>query len=511
MHKYNLVDEQWIPCLMRDGSQGELSLLDTLTQAHLVREIHDSSPLVTVALHRLLLAILHRVFGPVDEAEWIELWARGRWDSDRVGKYLRSWRHRFDLFDEHQPFAQVPCMNGAHKHTIASLVLEAASGNNATLFNHAVVEGGRAITPGRAACRLLAHHAFAIGFGKSKPFYLRDGPLTRGMSFLAYGDNLFETLALNLMPDVRWRSLGHSSEDKPPWELEIPREPDPNGTLPSGRCDYLTWPSRRIHLIAEGEPPMVVGCQIQQGLCLPSEPRRWDPYKRYRRDERGWSAVGLAPDKAVWRDAHALLNLKLVDDSPPELLRWLGTFRQLRQDGDIQSQVICQLVVFGISTAVGKAASVEMWRQERLPLPLVYLDPDRDELLADLKACIDVAEDVGSALRKATWFVANRILTVKDGRGGPDVPRLAAHLSLDALYWPELEEPFRRLVEALPEGKGVATWRRELEQTARRAFGATWSELEGSGRGLHALVDGESYFGRLLNEALKPIRRETEG
>ena len=61
MPEFNLVDQPWIPCLQRDsGKPQELSLRDTLTRAHEIRELPDDSPLVTVSLHRLLLAILQQ-------------------------------------------------------------------------------------------------------------------------------------------------------------------------------------------------------------------------------------------------------------------------------------------------------------------------------------------------------------------------------------------------------------------------------------------------------------------
>jgi len=64
------VDKPWIPCVSKDGSIVELSLYDTLANAHNIQEITDESPLVTAALHRVLLAIMHRVLGPKNEAEW---------------------------------------------------------------------------------------------------------------------------------------------------------------------------------------------------------------------------------------------------------------------------------------------------------------------------------------------------------------------------------------------------------------------------------------------------------
>jgi len=95
MPEFNLVDQPWIPCLLRDGGKPqERSLRDTLTGAHEIRELSDASPLVTVSLHRLLLAILHRNFGPASFSEWKELWQHGQWDSDKLNQYFDEWKHR---------------------------------------------------------------------------------------------------------------------------------------------------------------------------------------------------------------------------------------------------------------------------------------------------------------------------------------------------------------------------------------------------------------------------------
>ena len=60
---FNLIDEPWIPCIL-DGTRVELGLRDVLAQAQQLREIRGDSPLETASLHRLLLAVLHRIFGP---------------------------------------------------------------------------------------------------------------------------------------------------------------------------------------------------------------------------------------------------------------------------------------------------------------------------------------------------------------------------------------------------------------------------------------------------------------
>lgn len=502
MPSFNLVDNPWIPCLLTDGSRQDLSLRQALCQAHEVREIYDPSPLVTLGLHRLLLAILHRVFGPKNLNQWIALWNRGEWDGDEIDGYLSTRAHRFDLFDQERPFYQVPAMEDAGERPIAGILLEASSGNNATLFDHGQVEGTDAIPPGRAACYLVAYQAHAIGLGKSRPFYLKDAPLTRGLTVLAYGENLFETLALNLMGEARWSGFPLEKSDRPFWERDELGKPNPQGTWPSGRADYLTWASRRVHLIPEGNPPKVARCQIQQNYCLPSNVLRWDPFKRYKRDEKGWSPEGLAADKAAWRDCHALLSMRSGDSARPELLDWLGEIELLRQEGRIQGKPQYTLAVFGLSTAAGKPASVELWRHERLPLPTAYLNDEG--LLDQLRNALELAGAVGSALRRAVWILAKALVP------GFGASRLSEHLALDNLFWPRLEEPFRHLMTDLPrQGEGdLQVWQGQLRRAALESFRGIWRELETSDRGLKALVQAEGFLYRELAKVMEPPKEE---
>lgn len=503
MTRFNLVDEPWIPCVMLDGSQQEVSLRDALGRAREIREVYDPSPLVTVALHRLLLTVLHSVFGPRNDDEWKPLWRRGHWDIGELDAYWARWRHRFDLFGSERPFAQVPRMGDAGERPIAALLIEAASGNNATLFDHGLVEGAEAVPAGRAACYLLAHQAFAVGFGKSKPFYLKDAPLTRGFTAMAYGENLFETLALNLMSKDFWTGFAQKGDDAPFWERDILPEPDEEGTYPLGRKDYLSWLSRRVHLIPEGESLRVAQCQIQQNYCLPPDPIQWDPFMKYRRDDKsGWNPARLMADRAVWRDCHALLHMKMDGESRPELLNWLAHVYDLRAAGEIEARPQYQLVIFGMATAIGKAASVELWRSERLPLPLVYLN--NEGLLDLLKMALDLAKDVGTALRRSVWSLAGQLVTDED------VERLANHLSTENLFWPRLEAPFRRLLVEISEGGGLDEWGQGLERAARNAFREVRQEVETSSGVLHALVTADRFFNRELAKALEPLRKEDD-
>jgi CRISPR system Cascade subunit CasA len=78
MNSFNLIDEDWIPVRFLDGRRLELGVRRTLQRASEIAEIEHPSPLVAVALHRTLLAILYRAQeGPTDIDQAKQLFAAG--------------------------------------------------------------------------------------------------------------------------------------------------------------------------------------------------------------------------------------------------------------------------------------------------------------------------------------------------------------------------------------------------------------------------------------------------
>ena len=176
MSKFNLIEEPWIPCLMIKSNEiREFGLRDVLLKASEIKEIVDNSPFVTVSLHRLLLAILHRNFGPKNFDTWKDIWRKGKWDEQTLNAYFAQWKERFNLFDDERPFYQYTKVDkkGGKEAEIAPLSLlmqEQASGNNATLFNHSSKAIPQEYSPAVAARYLVARQAFSFGGGVSSPF-----------------------------------------------------------------------------------------------------------------------------------------------------------------------------------------------------------------------------------------------------------------------------------------------------------------------------------------------------
>ncbi len=518
MPSFDLVDEGWIPCVLADGTPQELGLRDTLLRAHEIRAIADQSPLITLALHRLLLAVLHRAFdGPQDLDAWIDLWSAGRWDEEQTSGYLEKCRQRLDLFHPERPFYQVPFMaDGGGQLPVAVLAQELAAGNNATLFDHHFNAAPGPMAPSEAARNLVALQAFAIGGGVSKPFNFMGGPLTAGLTMLMSGKTLFQTLALNLLAYNEAEPIPRRLNDLPAWEQDHPPVPDRSGTAPRGYLDLLTWQSRRIHLIAENDPLGVRYCQRQQNLKLGEG--ALDPFKCYRRDDKlGWLPLVLRPERALWRDSNVLFQHAVQAQSTSPTVRPPLQFSLLAQiDGQVTMDPAYTLAAFGLATEPGKAGSVLLWRHESLPLPLRYLDDA--ELVEVLQKALQAADDMAGVLRSATEILARKLLPQ-----GAKPGDLLFTLAPARRYWWRLEAPFSRfMIELINEAqagdeddlelesRALRQWLAQARSAAEDAFRDITRSLDTSARSLRAASIAERSFGKLLHFTLDKYESKEE-
>lgn len=518
-HSFNLIDEPFVPCLRPDGSRTELGLRDVLARAHELREIRDDSPIVTITLHRLLLAILHRNFGPKDMDQWRTIWNAGRFDMEVVNQYFDDWHERFDLFHPKWPFYQSV---GGTKSPLPTMTLyeELAGGNNPTLFDHSTEEGDSGIILPLAVRGLIARQAFALGLGVSptwgvgdrdiKTGHRKDGPIARGILLLVRGDNLFQTLSLNLSPPVE----AGNTDDRPVWEQDVPDDVMDH-RVPAGRLDLYTFQCRRIRLEPPDEYGLIRQVHFAQGRALAEN--QFDPMKAYRRDEeRGWRSIPLQEDRALWRDSATLFQLAhhrgRQDQRPVPAVEWLA---EAALDGVISPTARFRMDVIGVGTQAGKATSVSLWRQEQLPLPVGYLH--NAALLSNLQAALSAAETVDRALRDAVWQCVRQFLHPLKTDKLSKQQRQAVSSMVEALaplrnYWPRLESPFLNLLQSLPAPPDASTeedqahrraqlahWFHEvLRPTARQAYETTAGRMDNTARALRAVVIGRRNMERAL-------------
>ena len=494
---FDLVRSPWIPCLRADGTLMELGLRDALVRAHELREVHGESPLVTAALYRLLLAILHRVFGPASYAEWGRLWEAGRWDAARLDAYFDRWRDRFDLFHPERPFYQASDDRVKPK-PLNRLVHEIAHGNNPLLFDHHLEDGTLSLTPAEAARALVALQCFGLAGLSGLSQNYTDGPCARGIVFLVLGENLFETLALNL---ARYPDREDREEDRPAWEAEDPFLPD--RTAPLGRLDLFTWQNRRILLFPEETEEDIVVRQMTEAPALRLKTDVLDPMKHYSRDgTQGPRLLRFREGRALWRDSAALFQLRTEGHHPPLAFRWLS---ELVEEGYLSPHQTRRYMALGMDS---DQAKIRYYRVERMPLPLEYLrEPD---LVESLREALAVAEAVSGQLWGATRRLATLLLSpdADTGEGHQpdrkDVDGLLNRWAVDRAYWARLERPFLRLVEDLVRRgeDAVEEWRETVRRTAWEAFNRLDKDLGRDPRTLKAAVRARGQLAAGLKKVL---------
>jgi CRISPR system Cascade subunit CasA len=541
---FDLIHESWIPCIGNDGTVRELGLRTVFDQASGLREIADASPLVTAALHRLLIAILHRTHGPNSMADWGEIWQSGGFSMDALDTYFTRHRQRFDLFDAQRPFYQTIEVEESYANPVALLAHELLLGRPPTLFQQAPWD--LAFSPAQAARSIVALQAFAIGgliayrsaHGEpASPFkYSQDAPLKKGAVVLTRGATLFETLMLNLHR--------YDGRSRGPWEFDIDRdlpswERDEAVTAtdrrPDGYVDLLTWQSRRVRLVPEFDEQKVVvrSAVMMRGHGFPNDWRE-DMTEtmvafRVRRsakadDPSPWVPLTLDPDRSLWRNSLALYQSIPNATQRPRMTDWIA---DLQTQGYLPEEVAFAVDVFGMGT---DRAKIDIWRHERLPMPTDLLV--NENLTPLLMQALDAAEAAArqlqpgfderpaDAVRKKTTLpramqlFASAMLAPAEGRNPDrgDITRLVDSLDLDERYWARLEVPFRNFLISLPTQPTVAfaTWLTTVEMVARSAFDEVMRNFDTSARALKAAALANGRFRTALPAALEPQRRFLE-
>jgi len=526
---FSLLDDPWLPCLI-PGAGGsvrrdERGLRAVLGRAHEITEISAPSPLITVALYRLLIAVAHRVFGPADSEAWWKLWDVGQPDAARLDAYLDSdsLRGRFDLFDAEHPFYQVPRLGAEYGASIAKLTHEQANTGNAVLLSdHGWGAATTGLTPAEAARYLVAYQAYAVGGlisyekGQDPKIYksASAGPLVKGAVVLARGNTLWETLLLNMVryPREQWAQAS-GEPDRPAWERD--QEPTALPRYPAGYLDLLTWQSRRVHLFPETDERgrvVVKRAAAMKGHPFPPgfERRAIEAMTPFTHNEKAKAAEGQDPypplvfrdERALWRDSATLLAT--TDKSwRPATLDWLDELGLKRR---LQRKAL-PLDALGMRS---DQAKVLAWHHERLAIPLDYLDKHDEhnaELFEGLGIAVGLADRVGRALRDGVRELAKLLIASEaDHRSArqplpADVDGLAASLGVGRVYWAALHEPFARFLmelPATPDGTPfedhardeLDRWAAELRRVANNAFDDAAAGLDTSARALKAAALG---------------------
>lgn len=522
---FNLTTESWLGCSDLQHKSQFLSLHDVLQRAHELSAISDNNPLTVAALHRLLLAIIHRAIkGPKNFNEWKHLWQQGSFANTVVLSYLDEQAHHFDLFSKTDPFYQTANFKLDTDAASHKLFHELTAGSNKTLFDHSIDDIPLALTPAQAARALITTQMYALGGGQGstsnlgKHPYLEHAPLLAGAVVLIRGKTLFETLMLNLLfYDQKKKPIVSSEKDAPIWE-SAPSEP--HGETPlHGYLNYLTWRSRHIRLVQEEEKGQTVVRKLYLAqanmLYKAFHVKEHDPMFCYRLDKDGnKKSLKLSRDKALWRDSLALFEFSEKYDGRADAFKQA---RELQRLGHLPQGRLRSMII-GLAN---DRANLFAWRIEELNVPQAILD--NDALVQNLKEALRWAEEIcnGKSIevagsKKKDWFRGLRgctrrlaeLLLTNGGRTADkdDVTRLTITLGTEARYWADLEPHFYDLLGNLGDSEAQNQWYKTVVDTAKNSLEqAAQHYAADSARGFQAQVKALACFSRaytLLKEEL---------
>lgn len=453
---FNLVHDPWLPVEQTDGSLTNVSIHQALTRAHTFRRLVHASPVVLPSMHRLLLAILHRALrGPEDAeiaAEWFE---QGRFPTDKVEAYLEQWHNRFELFHAEKPFYQVA--NSDDKvSSLARLAAELASGTNKLLFDHSNVEALPTFSHAEVAQLLIARQMTAIPEGAG----YSPSPVGGAAFVLPQGDNLFETLILNLVP------YSYDEADMPIWEQATPKMNSVKNAKPraaKGLAERYTWLTRIVKLQKPAAGATVQAMHYTAGIKFDDESP--DPMLAYRKDpKRGLLPINFRKDKAFWRDFQALAPTAESAYVAPLTLRHASDIYE-----ELGKQEALTLLVTGLTN---DKAKVLLWRtlQFRFPKGLQQEDSQASHQLERL---LELADKAHNELRRATYRLATHLLTM--GERSPDkndVSNLIKSFPSSAYFWSQLETHFPELLQKFsePYASQLAWWKDTIAKVMREAW-----------------------------------------
>ena len=346
--EFNLLDEPWIQVMTEDCTVVERSLMQVLLNSHRYQRLAGELPTQDVALLRLLLAILQTVFYRVDpEGEddpiedraaairrWQALWNAGCFPVQPIRTYLETWKDRFWLFHPEHPFYQVPAAAVGTKFKASKLNGELSeSAHKMRLFPLRDGEEKETLSYAEAARWLVTLIGFDDSASTKKETGTGTGWLGDRVNVYAIGENLFETLMLNLVFLKDGRYVW--AENIPAWEQptvttakkrEIP--------LPDNQAELLTLQSRR--LILSREENRVTGFSSTGGDFFGKEGRAnafseqmtlWRAGKTPKNAVPQFVPAPVDPWRQMWRDFEVILGRR-EDTHIPGVVAWLTELRR---------------------------------------------------------------------------------------------------------------------------------------------------------------------------------------
>jgi hypothetical protein len=300
-----------------------------------------------------------------------------------------------------------------------------------------------------------------------------DGPLIGETVNVIEGENLFQTLQLNLLSRSPIPAIG---ADIAAWEEGAPAGAEPY----RGVVDYLTRPTRWVHLVPTQEG--VVSAEMLPCVGIPAGADLvQDPMLAYdgSDEKRGPRPVRLQSGRAAWRYADSFLSLGVNRIRPCAAVTHL---KELLTEGVLEPKSKATLRLLGSERRPGKAVLVK-WRDETLPFRFSLLGDGG--LGAEVSEAIFDADHASKTLWGATRSLATRYLKLVSGSSEPNaLNALVEECDQRALFWGELDSTGPKLLLD-PEG-AAAVWKVRVAASLAKSYEQTRMSLPSRGAAYEA-------------------------
>ena len=263
---FNLWDKKWIYVLDLNCQMKLVSLFELFRDSNNYKSLAGETETQNAAILRFLLAILHTVFSHMDEkghdnpitvrnarSRWKTLWDMGEFPTTPIINYCNLWKNRFDILSPDFPFYQVPeTIAEEEKYTkleVSKLNGEIIESNNQSkLFLLRSGNNKKQMTIDEGSRWLIYLQSYD---DRGKLSINHDiGWLGHLGLIYAVGNNLFETLMLNLI--FLRDGIMDWGECKPTWENEVIKlstdKENCKITFPDNPAELYTMQSRRLKL-----------------------------------------------------------------------------------------------------------------------------------------------------------------------------------------------------------------------------------------------------------------------
>lgn len=466
--EFNLLDEKWIRVVRPDAAAEEVSLTDALLHAHEYADLAGELPTQDIAVLRLLLAVLHTVFTRYDcqgqEAplrtandalrRWKQLWELRHFPEQPLCAYLTAWHERFWLFHSERPFYQVNeavRMSGTDNGAIKLNGEISQSGHKTRLFLMRSGVYKEQLSYAEAARWLLHLNGFDDTSAKTKEKNLPSMTvawLGKLGLISAVGENLFETLMLNMV-FLQNRKL-YEEPEMPYWELNQPNTAQRiQIAMPKNAAGLLTLQSRRILLYRDEDK--VTGYRVLGGDFFPEENALqetmtvWSDVADSKGNHQCYRPQRYDSGRQIWRDFSAIV---VSSDKQARASGVVGWVKDLVSARILKNEATVNFRITGVKYG-SLTSSLTHVLSDQLSFHAELLT---EAGVVGYKRAKDEITKVEQAAKYIGWLAEDLQLAAGD-RGKNHVSQMRE--KAQERFFDLVDAPFRRWLAALDPGAGT--------------------------------------------------------